>query len=136
MCYPSRGPRAPPLLCLSAVDGGLGVGIDHNTALVACSIIAGNWWVDSWLGVKSNSDLDRDNSRDKQSQIWRFPHDNLLDIRDQTCRITGYYEGGEVAQLIPASHVGWFESNETNKYCRLPSRSTHRQPPQHAASPP
>ncbi|KAK3935516.1 hypothetical protein QBC46DRAFT_47216 [Diplogelasinospora grovesii] len=36
--HPAYPDAAPDLLCLSAVDGGLGVGIEYNTALVAVAL--------------------------------------------------------------------------------------------------
>ncbi|UKZ81278.1 hypothetical protein TrVFT333_009050 [Trichoderma virens FT-333] len=65
---------------------------------------------------------------------WRFPHNDIpepwaglvipnsrheLDVtfRDSTCRITGYVNATEAAHLVPASAVGWFNSNSMSRYC-------------------
>ncbi|KND92769.1 hypothetical protein TOPH_02864, partial [Tolypocladium ophioglossoides CBS 100239] len=173
--HPAYPASAPDLLCLSAVDGGLGVGIDYNTALVACGIVAGNRWHEAWFGEKrpgsgsitrveqpadgilrsssyyfyAGPDPDDAYPVVPSFDHWRFPHDDLpllwatlqrppynaasvmatradprfaVQIRDRTCRITGYYEAGEVAHLVPANCAGWFESNQMKRYCGLPSR--------------
>jgi hypothetical protein len=97
----------PNLVSLDAVDHELGDGIDYDTALVACGIVACNRWSQSWFGVKDSQGasvfravprphdgLLRESiyyffvSQDKDEQYavipsfdhWRFPHGDLPDI--------------------------------------------------------
>lgn len=103
--YPDIGPN---LVSLDAVDDKLGAGIDYDTALVACGIVACNNWSQSWFGVKDSSGASgvfravpraRDgvfresiyyffinqNQREQYPVIpsfdhWRFPHGDLPEI--------------------------------------------------------
>ncbi|EAQ90141.1 hypothetical protein CHGG_06760 [Chaetomium globosum CBS 148.51] len=105
--YPDFGPN---LLSLIAVDGGQGIeaGIDYDTALVACGIVACNNWSQSWFGIKDRSGGDTvfravprpedgilrestyyffvNQNQDEQYPVfpsfdhWRFPHRNLPEL--------------------------------------------------------
>lgn len=170
--HPTYPDTAPALLRLTAVDNHLNSGIDFQTALIACGIVACNCWHNAWFGQESGNGeyvkLEESRTRilpfspkpyyffvgeDEAEQYpvvpsfehWRFPHDDLphcwkdvpLDdppgirsadplaavrTRDQTCRLTGFYEECEVAHFVPLQHHGWFESNDMQRYCRLQSR--------------
>ncbi|KAL9616338.1 MAG: hypothetical protein Q9160_008781 [Pyrenula sp. 1 TL-2023] len=50
--HPAYPSTAPALLSLLAVDGGSGIGIHYQTAIVACGIVAGNRFQDAWFGQK------------------------------------------------------------------------------------
>ncbi|KAK3937593.1 hypothetical protein QBC46DRAFT_411015 [Diplogelasinospora grovesii] len=126
--HPAYPDAAPDLLCLSAVDGGLGVGIEYNTALVACGIVAGNRWDGAWFSVRSSSDNDSivpvEHPSDGilRDSVYYFCVGSSSEEPYPTCRVTGYFEARKVAHLVPISAAGWFESNRMKQYCRLPSK--------------
>ncbi|KAF2194705.1 hypothetical protein K469DRAFT_725931 [Zopfia rhizophila CBS 207.26] len=142
--HPGYSDTGNILMVLPALDHPQG-GIHHETARIACAIVANNRWEGFLTETKTGG---RTANSEKYPVVplfahWRFPHDNLpeswtscepyklpLDrqlprqsslaeatlARDVSCRVTNHVEGTEHAHLVPRSEERWFSENGMFRY--------------------
>ncbi|KAK3363607.1 hypothetical protein B0T25DRAFT_469841 [Lasiosphaeria hispida] len=136
-------------LTLSRVDSAASIptyGVHHRTALLACQIIAGNAFTNSYLSLDKAGQqqvqvpLDSVLTEDEyyfivegfalypivpSFQDWEFPHGRIPDwwhsvnaspIVTMDCGITNAGYAVEEAHLVPKEERAWYRENEMERY--------------------
>ncbi|KAF2009685.1 hypothetical protein BU24DRAFT_455619 [Aaosphaeria arxii CBS 175.79] len=145
--HPAYNDSSNILLALPALNHRQG-GIHHETARIACAIIANNSWKGYLTETREGAAVDIESDgilckrdyyfymsrEDTGGMPTEVPLDRLLPrrssltqatlIRDISCRITNYIEGTEPAHLIPRSEELWFRANGMSRYTNRQSPDT------------
>ncbi|KAK4173091.1 hypothetical protein QBC36DRAFT_389979 [Triangularia setosa] len=121
--HPGYLGSAAVLLSLPALDLG---GIDFDTALAACGLIAGNRWSDGFFSLDRDGavSVERPDNGILREPQYFFHLPSPLDPpypivpRDvaRRCVLSNYGDGLEMAHLLPAGEDDWWLSNQMQQY--------------------